>query len=460
MVKFDLNIERVLEDWEVHHAIREVIANALDEQALTGTAEVEIREGGTVTIRDYGRGLRQKHLTQNENEEKLSATAPVIGKFGVGLKDALATFERHGVGVLIKSKYSDITITKSSKHGFDDITTLHADIQPPSEPDMQGTEVSLTRCPAGALEKAKGLFLKFSGEEILGETGYGKILTRRDPARIYINGMLVATEDNFLFSYDITSLTASMKKALNRERTHVGRQAYANRVKTILLASDSETVARELAGDLERFQTGTQHDETKYTDVAVRACSIINSSSKAVFVTPRQLQDDMEGISNARAEGLDVVVVPDAIAEKLRGELDRAGKPIRDMAQFHTEFNKSFQYKMVSPDDLTPAERLIYGKTDLILRLVGGRPEAVKEILISETMRSEDSGLDVGGVWEADKGRIIIRRDELLNLESYAGVLLHEVAHATSRAGDVSREFETELTRMMGMASGAALERS
>jgi len=33
--KFDLNIERILEDWEVYHAIREVIANAIDEQVLT-----------------------------------------------------------------------------------------------------------------------------------------------------------------------------------------------------------------------------------------------------------------------------------------------------------------------------------------------------------------------------------------------------------------------------------------
>jgi len=33
--KFDLNIEKILEDWEVYHAIREVIANAIDEEILT-----------------------------------------------------------------------------------------------------------------------------------------------------------------------------------------------------------------------------------------------------------------------------------------------------------------------------------------------------------------------------------------------------------------------------------------
>jgi hypothetical protein len=42
MREFDLNIERVLENWTVAHALREVIANALDEQALTETREPQI----------------------------------------------------------------------------------------------------------------------------------------------------------------------------------------------------------------------------------------------------------------------------------------------------------------------------------------------------------------------------------------------------------------------------------
>jgi len=40
--KFDLNIEEVLEDWEIYHAVREIIANALDEQALTKTKDIQI----------------------------------------------------------------------------------------------------------------------------------------------------------------------------------------------------------------------------------------------------------------------------------------------------------------------------------------------------------------------------------------------------------------------------------
>ena len=68
---FDLNVEKILDHWDVPEAIREVIANALDEAALTSTVEPEIvkRRDGWHVI-DSGRGLRYQHLTQNENPEK------------------------------------------------------------------------------------------------------------------------------------------------------------------------------------------------------------------------------------------------------------------------------------------------------------------------------------------------------------------------------------------------------
>lgn len=100
--EFDLNIEKILEGWEVYHAIREIIANALDEQIITQTKEISIFQSGDGCwhIVDYGRGLNYHHLTQNENEEKLE-NDKLIGRFGVGLKDALATLDRHKIKVKI-----------------------------------------------------------------------------------------------------------------------------------------------------------------------------------------------------------------------------------------------------------------------------------------------------------------------------------------------------------------------
>ena len=155
---FDLNIEKILENWETRHAVREVIANALDEQALTNTAPTIIeKKGDSWFIRDFGRGIRYTHLTQNENQEKLSS-AVVIGRFGIGLKDALATFERHGVEVIIKSKFGTIKTTKMVKQGFGDIFTLHALIDDPIDTEFIGTEFELRNVSDAEIDAAKRLF--------------------------------------------------------------------------------------------------------------------------------------------------------------------------------------------------------------------------------------------------------------------------------------------------------------
>lgn len=166
--KFDLNIEEVLEGWEVRHAVREIIANALDEQILTGTADMEIRQTGTQSfiVRDRGRGIRPEHLTQNESVEKMSGKAPVIGRFGVGLKDALAVLNRRGAKVRISSRHCTITTELAEKHGFGDITTLHALVGPPDDVKMDGTEVLLDNVQREEMEGAKLLFRRFNNNQM------------------------------------------------------------------------------------------------------------------------------------------------------------------------------------------------------------------------------------------------------------------------------------------------------
>lgn len=190
MKKFDLNIEKILEDWEMHHAIREIIANALDEQLLTKTDDVVItKKVDSWVIRDFGRGLKYSHLTQNENQEKLSSTR-AIGKFGIGLKDALATFDRRGAAVSAKSKYGQISTETSPKQGFQDISTLHAIIEEPIDINFVGTEFELCGVTDSDIEKAKKLFLKFSGEEAIETTRQGQVVGRIGKhGNIYINGV-------------------------------------------------------------------------------------------------------------------------------------------------------------------------------------------------------------------------------------------------------------------------------
>ncbi len=458
--KFDLNIEEVLENWEVFHALREIIANALDEQILTVTKEIEITTEGNLTkIKDFGRGLRYEHLTQNENQEKINNSDKVIGKFGVGLKDALATLNRHKIDVVVKTKYGDITLEKTAKSGFDDILTLHAIINPPSDPNFLGTEFLLKGCDDGELSKAKNLFLKFSGEPILEKTKYGEILSKKEEiANIYINGVRVATEENFLFSYNITSMTSTMRKSLNRERTNVGRTAYAVRIKDILLASKESTVARILADDLDKYEEGTQHDELKWNEVCVHACKILNSRGKVVFVTPQEQFIEKDLIGNAKDDGLEVVIIPSAIKQKIEGMVDIEGNAMREVSQYQQEYNESFEFEFISESELTHDERKIFARKDKIMNLVGGKPKVVRDIKISETMRVGSTVCGVAGMWQPSDKTIIIKRNQLTNLDSFAGTLLHEVAHAESGCPDVDGDFELMLSEYLGDISAKIIK--
>lgn len=67
-------------------------------------------------------------------------------------------------------------------------------------------------------------------------------------------------------------------------------------------------------------------------------------------------------------------------------------------------------------------------------------------------------GSDALGLWDPETTSIGIWRDQLKTLPEFGGgVLLHEVAHARSGHGDVTRGFENELTQRLGLASAAAM---
>jgi hypothetical protein len=458
MREFDLNIERVLENWTVAHALREIIANALDEQALTGTREPQIfrdADGGW-HVRDWGRGLRYEHLTQNENKEKLAHSDQVVGKFGVGLKDALATFDRHRVAVVVRSRYGDITTGKQAKHGFADIKTLHALITEPADPDFTGTEFIMRGDALGErqVQEAKALFLRYSGDEELGVTPFGTVLGRKDNrgrARIYVNGLRVAEEDNFLFSYNITSPTAALRRALNRERSNVGRSAYTDRVKSILLACDQEDVIDALVADLQNYERGTQHDETQWLDVGLHACKQLNARRKVIFLTAFELSYAADFVQRARNDGYEIIVVPETIRRKLPGLRDALGNPMRDLDRYRNEWQDSFRFTFIDPADFSVAESAVWNTLPRIFAARGGRPRHVNDVRISETMRlMEGRYQEALGVWEPGEGRIIVKRTQLQSLADFAGTVLHELSHALSGAPDVTLEFEEQLTKELG----------
>lgn len=460
MRAFDLNIERILEHWKPQHAVRELIANALDETLISGCAPPEIRKDGKHwLIRDFGRGLRYEHLTQNVSDEKKKHKG-VIGYFGIGLKDAFGALNRAGVAVQIASPHGVMTVRSLAKHGFADIKTLHAEIEA-APSSMAGTEVRLSGIADSEVKAAREMFLVFNGDAELEATRYGRVLRRGadEDASIYVNGLRVAREPDFLFSYDITSLTEAMRRALNRERANVGRQAYTGRVKEILLAAETPEVGAQLAERLQEFEERGLEGELQWIDVQEHAVALLNPAGTSVFLTPEEIALNPRFVDEARRGRNKIVTIPENLRDRIAGQTDVRGNTIRDLDAFVDEYKRSFQYEFVAPTALNAAERAIFERWPNLVALVGVDPKLIAEVTVSAKMRVEDiTERDALGVWESGKRRIIIRRDQLARMSDFAATFLHEVAHAASDAEDISLDFEDKLTEFLGIVASKPRE--
>lgn len=445
---FDLNIEQVLEHWEPEHAVREIIANALDEQILTNSKEIKIyKTGNDWHIRDYGRGIQYSHFTQNENKEKIESPS-LIGKFGVGLKDALAVFYRKGIQIKIDSKYAHITLKKANKAGFE-IETLHALFDVAKDTNMVGTDFVISGISDDAINKAKAMFLCFNqNAKLLENTSYGQVYSCGDSIPIiYINGVQVAIEDNFLFSYNITNINSKIKKALNRERTNVGRTAYSETVKNILRQCKSESVLLTLMDDLKNTMSGTNCVESGWVDIATYAAVTLNKSNNVVFMTPYKRAN----LTNKEVEILNqsektLIMVTDNVYSKIE-------ETVNTFETIYKEYSDTFNYKFVSYESLTPAENKVFNlKEKIISFLKRHNYKYGAQIKISETIKVDKYGMMTNGICIYEQNTIVVKRSVLKDESEYLGVLLHEFAHYQHRYPDNSRDFENELTKMLGYA--------
>ncbi len=272
---------------------------------------------------------------------------------------------------------------------------------------------------------------------------------------MYILGVFASEEPNFLFSYNITSLTDSMKKKLNRERLNVGRTTYADRVKAILKGAKSKTVGDLLVDQVGKRATGEQSDEMAWIEISQMALNLMHQRQKVAYFTEQEIQSRPNILDNARSDGYQVVVITEQQKSKLEIQIETGGPQVRTLEAYVQEYNASFEYKFVDLHKLTREERRIYDFTPKILALVGLTLNRAPQIRISETMRVTTD--DTEGVWDSSIPAIVIKRSKLSSLIGYAATLLHEIGHATTGAVDATREFERVLTDYLGRTSVAAI---
>lgn len=102
----------------------------------------------------------------------------------------------------------------------------------------------------------------------------------------------------------------------------------------------------------------------------------------------------------------------------------------------------------VVPSELTAKERTVWGTKELLIKCIGGLPENVDEIIITEVFHRSSK---TEGQFRSLERKIVLHRVVLNSVFEFSTVLLHEIAHARSGEGDVSEGFEDELTSMLGI---------
>jgi hypothetical protein len=289
----------------------------------------------------------------------------------------------------------------------------------------------------------------------LEETAYGQIIQRKgEAAQIYINGVYAAEEPNFLFAYNITSLTPAMKKKLNRERINVTRWLYSDRIRAILKSAKSKSVRNTLA-DQALLSNSQRGDEMFWLEIAALASTCLHERQPVCFVTGTEWVTHVDLVNHIPTDGLRVVVVDDVVKQKLVEQAHEGGPEVRTLESYVEIYNDSFRYVFVEPSNLTPQERRIFELTDKLFEVVGVAAGHRPPVRISETMR--DSADDTGGVWDVKLREIIIKRSELATPQLYARIFLHEVAHAMTGTIDCTRDFENVLSTYLGKAAIAAI---
>ena len=157
-------------------------------------------------------------------------------------------------------------------------------------------------------------------------------------------------------------------------------------------------------------------------------------------------------IDDMRRDGYNPIIVPELLVQKMEdyNAGAQSGDMLRTASQYREEQQRRFVPNVVPINLLSEAERKVYDQTEKILRLIGGKPCNIKIIEIVDEIYESEFFNETVGLWQAEEKRILIKRKQLRDLREYAGTLLHECAHAISGEGDVSKDFETELTKIIG----------
>ena len=440
---FDLNIKRILTTWEVQHACRELVANALDEHVLCHldpkTVVITLSDD-RLTIKDQGRGITKFHFVQNESKEKVSnyKNSQIIGHFGIGMKDAVAVLARKERTLEIKCRHGRYTFEYKNKYGHDDITTLHVIIHDDIPSDFVGTEITVHPITEDELNKTKDLFLMFSNRRVLFECDYGQVLSNeRGMSSIYVKGLRIDENQQYHYSFNIHEPSKGLRDKMSRDKNSISMGVYSTIVKKILTSTTKcDPLYQEIEGMILEKDTKDLKTDIGYKDVTVH---FTQNMKMKVIVTQEQCRS-RPGVYDEIKDRAQIVSKEQY--EIISRSAGRKCQTIDEIMNIGTQHDEEIAFEDMSTD-----EKATF---DLGNDAIRSNPDifgsfSMPKIVQNLTVR----GKKVNGVHSS--GNILIDYNQLrTGGYNYFGTLAHEHAHKKSGAVDCTAAFEHCLTGMLG----------
>jgi hypothetical protein len=218
------------------------------------------------------------------------------------------------------------------------------------------------------------------------------------------------------------------------------------------LNSEEKAVHEILQKELEKKSIGKFADELTWSDIQMHTIKLANVKEDTVYLTTEEISSDAVLMEEVKKKGLKIQIVSEQMKKKIEKDVDMKGQKIVTKSVIEEKIKDNYSFNYVPIDKLTSEEKKIWDQKDAILKMTfSWLPKY--EVCISETI-----GNNAVGLCDHGKRKITIRRDQLKSMTKFAGTLIHEFVHAQTNLKDATVDFETELTRLLGVLAMEALK--
>jgi len=470
---FDTNYHpSILDNWGVHHALRELVINAQDANIENDKSfdsiEFNYFSNNKIVIKDNGNGLLPDNFIVKKNKNRVNKEK-LVGEFGFGLKDAIAVLIRENCKILITSrnltfkpimlkvdgkKEETINIEWSKNNNFYD-----------------GTKIEIDNVTINDYENAKKFFLFLLKKEKniipIVKTKYGEIYSVDDEIldydgipNIYYNGVKIGSNKKLSYSYNIIVKNEFFIQELNRERMNISTRGYSKIIDQIILECKNQKIIDNL------FEKGFRRNDNIFEKQRkqVRHTLLEKQSNinNTIYYKKEHVIENIDFFSRASKSGFDLI----SLSNKIYDEWKEYVYALTDETLIITTFDEfmernanNLKHDWVEISDLNYEEKIKYDKLISILKKTNYFQKIKKSgydfKLTVPKIKDEKIEFKENRIGGFDKyNKVIwIHKDLLEKDKDFIGTVLHEIAHMTSGKKDEQREFEDELTNMLGEIS-------